>query len=151
MVLPLYTPLSLASSEAIVEAALAHGRAQAMLPLAVVVLDMGGHVIVAKREDGCGIMRVDVATAKAWGALGMGIPAKVLGQRLAANPVFLSALVAVSEGRMAPNAGGVLILNPAGQVIGAVGISGDTGDNDELCAQAGLTAAGLAHSPHRLD
>lgn len=143
MVLPLFTPLSLTSAEALSDAVLAHGRKNGFLPLAVAVLDVGGHLIVGKREDGCGIMRLDVAVAKAWGALGMGVPAKALGERLSVNPGFLSALIAVSDGRLAANAGGVLITDAEGKVIGAVGVSGDIGENDEACALAGIEAAGL--------
>lgn len=143
MVLPLFTPLSLASADALSDAVLAHGRKSSFLPLAVAVLDVGGHLIVGKREDGCGIMRLDVAVAKAWGALGMGVPAKALGERLSGNPGFLSALIAVSDGRLAANAGGVLITDAEGRVIGAVGVSGDIGENDEACALVGIEAAGL--------
>ena len=146
MVVSLITPLSLAAAELAVDTALEHARAQGMAPLAVVVLDVGGHPIIAKREDGAGILRLDVATAKAWGALGMGVAPKVLGERLAGNPGFMNALVAASGGRMAAHAGGVLILDADGRGIGAMGISGDTGDNDEKCALAGLAKAGLNYS-----
>lgn len=144
MVSPLKVTLSLATADTIIAAALAEARAHGLLPLAVAVLDAGGHLVAYRREDGCGILRGDIAVAKAWGALGMGLNAATIGQRLAANPGFLNGLIAASGGRMAPNAGGLLIVDAAGQGIGAVGISGDTGDNDELCARAGLTAAGLS-------
>jgi len=146
MVVSLITPLSLSAAELAVNTALEHARARGMAPLAVVVLDVGGHPIIAKREDGAGILRLDVATAKAWGALGMGVAPKVLGERLAGNPGFMNALVAASGGRMAAHAGGVLILDADGRGIGAMGISGDTGDNDEKCALAGLAKAGLNYS-----
>lgn len=146
MVVSLVSPLPLAVAEIAVNAALEHARAQGMAPLAVIVLDVGGHPIVAKREDGAGILRLDVATAKAWGALGMGVAPKVLGERLAGSPAFMNALVAASDGRLAAHAGGVLILDGEGRGIGAMGISGDTGDNDEKCALAGLAAAGLPFS-----
>ena len=146
MVHKLLSPLPLALAETIVDAALAHGRKHGMEPLAIVVLDLGGHVILAKREDGAGIMRLEVATAKAWGALGMGVAPKGFGEKLSGNPNFVTALVAASDGRFAPHAGGVLILDDNGHGIGAVGISGDLGNNDETCALAGLAAAGLKFS-----
>ena len=142
MVHPVQSALTLAAAETIAQAAIAHRQGAGMLPLTVVVLDSGGHVVTAKREDGCGIVRFDVAFAKAWGAIGMGLPARTIGERLGKNPAFLGSIVAASDGRMAPNAGGVLILE-GGTVIGAVGISGDTGDNDEICAREGIAAAGL--------
>lgn len=143
MVLPLFAPLSLASCEAIADGVLAHGRKNGFMPLAVAVLDLGGHLVAGKREDGCGNMRLDIAIAKAWGALGMGVPARTLGERFSGNPGFLSALIAVSDGRLAANAGGVLIVDDEHRVVGAVGVSGDIGENDEACAMAGLEAARL--------
>lgn len=146
MVISLFAPLPLDAAAKAVDAALAHARTHDIAPLAVVVLDLGGHPLVVKREDGAGILRLDVATAKAWGALGMGVAPKVLGERLSGNPGFMNALVAASGGRLAAHAGGVLILDDEGRGIGAMGISGDTGDNDEKCAVAGLAAAGLKFS-----
>lgn len=144
MVHPVSSSLALDQAETIADAAISHRRAQDLLPLTVVVLDAGGQIVTAKREDGCGIVRFDVAFAKAWGAVGMGLPARTLGDRLGKNPAFLNSIVAASGGRMAPNAGGVLILDAGGTVIGAVGISGDTGDNDEICAREGIAKAGLS-------
>lgn len=146
MVTRVASSLTLAQAEAISDAAVAHGKEAGFLALTIVVLDSGGQIVLAKRGDGSGIVRFDVAFAKAWGALGMGLDARVIGQRLGQNAPFLSSIVAASGGRMAPNAGGLLILNDRGEAIGAVGISGDTGDNDELCAAAGIRAAGLHHT-----
>lgn len=143
MVHPVSSSLGLKVAEVIADAAIAHRQRQDFLPLTVVVLDSGGQIVTAKREDGCGIVRFDIAFAKAWGALGMGLPARTIGERLGKNPVFLNAIVAASGGRVSPNAGGVLILDDTGTAIGAVGISGDTGDNDELCALEGISRAGL--------
>ncbi|SPF80273.1 GlcG/HbpS family heme-binding protein [Pseudoprimorskyibacter insulae] len=149
MVFKVFSSLSLEAAETICNVAIAFGRSQNFLPLTVVVLDSGGQIVVAKREDGCGIVRFDVAFAKAWGALGMGLPAKTLGVNLGQNPAFLNAIVAASGGRMAPNWGGVLILDDHDTVIGAVGISGDTGENDELCVLEGIAAAGLKPGTHK--
>lgn len=144
MIHHLKTSIALSDCEKIVDAALAHSEANNFLPMAITVLDAGGHTVVAKRQDGCGILRLDIAVAKAWGALGMGMPARKINERLGGNMPFLTGLIAASDGRMAPNAGGVLILDTEQKVIGAVGLSGDTGDNDELCAIAGIEAAGFA-------
>jgi uncharacterized protein GlcG (DUF336 family) len=108
-----------------------------------VVLDAGGHPVALKREDRSGIMRVDIATGKAWGGLGMGFGSRELFDRSSKQPMFITALAAVSQGRMVPAPGGVLIRGGDGDVVGAVGISGDTSDNDEVCAVAGIEAAGL--------
>lgn len=143
----LKTNLPLAAAETIVDAALAAGTANGMLPLTVVVLDTGGHAVAMKRQDGCGNMRADVATGKAWGALGMGIPSRTIRDRLADRPAFQGALSAVSDGRFVPVPGGVLIRDADNAVIGAVGISGDTSDKDEYCAIEGVKAAGLIADP----
>jgi uncharacterized protein GlcG (DUF336 family) len=107
------------------------------------VLDSGGHPVALKREDRSGIMRVDIATGKAWGGLGMGFGSRELFDRSSKQPMFITALAALSQGRMVPVPGGVLIRGGDGEVSGAVGISGDTSDNDETCAIAGIEAAGL--------
>lgn len=139
--------LPLASAETIVDAALAAGDAHNMMPLTVVVLDSGGHTVAMKRQDGCGNMRAGVATGKAWGALGMGLPSRLIRDRLADRPPFQGALAAVSEGRFVPVPGGVLIADEDGFAIGAVGISGDTSDKDEFCAIEGIKAAGYMPDP----
>jgi uncharacterized protein GlcG (DUF336 family) len=135
--------LTLAQASTIVDAALAKGRELGLAPLTVVVLDAGGHAVALKREDRSGILRVDIATGKAWGALGMGFGSRELHERATRQPMFITALTAVSHGRLVPGPGGVLIRDGAGDVIGAVGISGDTSDKDEACAVAGIEAARL--------
>jgi uncharacterized protein GlcG (DUF336 family) len=147
----LKTSLPLAAAGKIIDGALAAGEAARMLPLTVVVLDTGGHAIALKRQDGSGILRVDIATGKAWGALGMGIPSRAIGDRLGQRPAFQGALVGASQGRFVPVPGGVLVLDGEGKVIGAVGISGDTSDKDEYCAIQGIKAAGLAAAPAEPD
>lgn len=137
--------LSLDQARRIVDAALAHGRAQGAQPLAVVLLDAGAHPVAFAREDGASLFRFDIAKAKASGALGMGADTRVIATRAAANPGFFQSVVAVTGGQLALSPGGVLIRELEGTVIGAVGISGDTGDCDEACAIAGILAAGLSH------
>jgi uncharacterized protein GlcG (DUF336 family) len=134
--------LTLAQASTIVDAALKKGREMNLAPLTVVVLDAGGHPVALKREDRSGIMRVDIATAKAWGGLGMGFGSREWFERSTKQPMFVTAIAAVSQGRMVPAPGGVLIVSD-GDIVGAVGISGDTSDKDEVCAIAGIEAAGL--------
>lgn len=138
--------LTLQHATTIVETALRKARETSCAPLAVAVLDAGGHLKAFAREDGAGIVRPQIAIAKAWGALGMGVGTRALARRVAEQPQlqpFFTALSAVSEGRLVPVPGGVLIKDAGGAVIGAVGISGDTSDKDEACALAGIAAAKL--------
>lgn len=139
--------LPLATAETIADEVLRLGREEGMHPLTVAVLDAGGHVVVLKREDGSGIMRSDIATGKAWGALGMGIPSRLIRDRLGDRPSFQNALAVASDGRLIPVPGGVLINDAEGRTIGAVGVSGDTSDKDEYCAIQAVLAAGLVPSP----
>ena len=141
------TTLTLAQASTIVDKALEKGRELKLHPLTVVVLDAGGHLVAMKREDKSGILRTQIATGKAWGTLGMGFGGREFARRAAAGGVFLQALMAASDGRVVPAPGGVLIRDGGGDIpgdiIGAVGISGDTSDKDEACAVAGIAAAGL--------
>jgi uncharacterized protein GlcG (DUF336 family) len=139
--------LSLTQASTIVDTALKKGRDTQCAPLTVAVLDAGGHLVAFKREDRSGILRFDIAYGKAWGALGMGFGSRTLFERAANTPMFFTALAAASGGRLVPNPGGVLIKDSGGDVIGAVGISGDTADKDEACALAGIEAAGLKADP----
>lgn len=135
--------LPLASAQAVIQGALRRATEVEAMPLAVVVIDGGGHSVAMVRQDGAGHFRADVAMAKAWGALGFGVPSSVLGERLAGREAFQSALSSASAGRFAAVPGGVLILDAAGHAIGAVGISGDVSGTDADCAVAGIEAAGL--------
>jgi uncharacterized protein GlcG (DUF336 family) len=135
--------LSLQQASVIVDKALEHGRKLGFKPLTVVVLDAGGHLKAMKREDGSSLLRPKIAGGKAWGALGMGFGGREFARRAAANPVFIQALSVASGGRVVPVPGGVLIRDAAGEILGAVGISGDTSENDETCAVRGIGSAGL--------
>jgi len=139
--------LSLEAASKIVDRALKIGNENGLLPLAVAVLDTGGHLLAFKREDGSGIMRADVAIGKAWGALGMGISSRTIRNRLSDRPSFQAALASVSQGRFVPVPGGVLICGEDQTVIGAVGISGDASDKDEYAAVEAVKAAGLKPYP----
>jgi len=135
--------VTLAQASTIVDTALKKGRETSCAPLTVAVLDAGGHMVAFKREDRSGILRYDIAYGKAWGALGMGFGSRELSDRAGKNPVFFGVLATVSHGRLVPVPGGVLIKDADGAVLGAVGISGDTSDKDEVCAVAGIEATGL--------
>lgn len=139
--------LTLAVATQIIDAALAEGRTRNLQPLTVAVLDAGGHLVALKREDGSSLLRPQIATAKAWGTLGMGFGGRELARRAAANPTFFATLTELAGGNMVPVQGGVLIRDQTGQLLGAVGISGDRSDLDEACALAGIAAAGLVADP----
>ena len=139
--------ISLSQASTIVDVALKKARETNLAPLTVAVLDAGGHLVALKREDGSSLLRPQIATAKAWGTLGMGFGGRELARRAAANPTFFATLTELAGGNMVPVQGGVLIRDPAGPLLGAVGISGDRSDLDEACALAGIAAAGLVADP----
>ena len=139
--------LTLDQASTIVDVALKKGRETGCAPLSVAVLDAGGHLVAFKREDKSGILRFDIAFGKAWGALGMGFGSRTLFERANNTPQFFTMLAAASGGRIVSNPGGVLIRDGSGDIIGAVGISGDTSEKDEACAIAGIEAAGLKADP----
>lgn len=135
--------LPLEQARKIIAGAIQEGRAQSLAPLTVVVLDSGGQLVAMEREDGSGVLRFEVARGKAYGALGIGLGSRTIGTRNQGRDAFLAAVSSASGGQFIPVAGGVLVLDGANQVIGAVGASGDTSDADEACALAGINTAGL--------
>lgn len=135
--------VTLEQASIIADRTLAKGRELDCQPLTVAVLDDGGHLVVLKREDGSGILRPQIAVGKAWGALGMGRPSRFIEKLARDRPYFVDALSDLSQGRLVPVAGGVLIRSADGGLLGAVGVSGDVSDRDETCAVAGVEAAGL--------
>ena len=139
----------LAKANEIIATALQIAGDANILPLTVAVLDAGGNLIAFQRQDGSGIVRQDIATGKAWGALGMGVSSRSIRDRLQDRPAFLGAIAAASQGRFIPVPGGVLICNSEGQAIGAVGISGDASDKDEYCAIEAVKAAGYVSHPEK--
>lgn len=134
------TALTLATAQTIVAGAVADARANNLKPLAVIVLDAGGHPVAFAREDGASFARLDIARAKASGALGMDADTSVLTERAKGNPIFYQSVSVALKGQIAFSPGGVLI-RADGAVIGAVGISGDTGEHDEVAARAGIAAS----------
>lgn len=136
-------PLTLNQANQIIHAALELSTQKGYRPMAVVVLDDSGHLKVAQRQDGASMFRVDIATGKAWASVAMGASSRVLTQRAADLPAFFGALAATGQGKFIPQTGAVLIKDSSGAVIGAVGASGGTGDEDEAICIAGVTSAGL--------
>ena len=145
--IPVFSSLDLATATRITDEALRLRQAHGLLPLAVAVLDAGGQSVSFRREDGCGVLRHDIAHGKAWGALGMGMATRQIRDRLANRPSFQAALAAASGGRFIPTPGGVLVVDAHGHAIGAVGISGDASDKDEFCAIEAIRAAGCVPEP----
>ena len=136
-------PLSLKQANQIIEAALNLARQRNYRAMAVVVLDAAGHVRALQREDGATLFRVDIASAKAWASVSMGANSRALGERARDNANFYNSLPAISQGRFIAHTGALLIKNSAGEILGAVGASGGTGDEDEAICKAGIEAAGL--------
>jgi uncharacterized protein GlcG (DUF336 family) len=135
--------LTLAQANQIITAALVTSKASSYKPMGIVVLDEAGNLKAFAREDGASMFRFEVAQAKAWGAVGMGISSRALGQRAKENPNFFVSLAATASGKFLPQTGAVLIKDAGGNVLGAVGASGGTGDEDEAICIAGVVAAGL--------
>jgi uncharacterized protein GlcG (DUF336 family) len=137
--------LTLQQANQIITAALAKSKESGYKPMGIAVLDASGNLKAFASEDGASMFRFDVARAKAWGAVGMGISSRMLATRAKENPNFFVSLAATADGKFLPQTGAVVIKDPQGNVIGAVGASGGTGDEDEAICIAGVTAAGLAH------
>jgi uncharacterized protein GlcG (DUF336 family) len=135
--------LSLQQADRIIDSALQKARQLKLPPLAVVVLDESGHIKAVKREDGASMFRVDIGQAKAWGAVAMGCSSRALANRAKQNQNFFLGLAATSSGRLLPQQGGVLMRDAGGTIVGAVGISGASGDEDEACGAHGVGQAGL--------
>ena len=135
--------LTLAQANKIVEVALAKAREMKIKPLAVAVLDDAGHVKSLQREDAASMFHNDIAIGKAWAAVGMGASSRTLLGRAKENPQFFGALAATAQGKFLPQTGAVLIKDKAGNILGAAGASGGTGDEDEAMCIAGIEAAGL--------
>ena len=138
--------LTLDVARKILDAALAKGVEKKLKPLAITVLDPRGCVKASAAQDGTSLLRGEIAHGKAYGALAMGLGSRALFQRAQEQAYFVSAVNTLAQGRMVPVPGGVLI-QQGSVLLGAVGISGDTSDNDEACAIAGIEAAGLNANP----
>jgi uncharacterized protein GlcG (DUF336 family) len=141
------TQLTLAKAQTIISAALAHSREKSFAPMAVAVLDARGVLKAFGAEEGTALRRADIAIGKAYGALAMGVGSRTLGVRAVERPHFVGAVNGAIGGSMIPVAGGVLIRGDDKSIIGAVGVTGDSSDNDEAAALAGLAEAGLTADP----
>jgi uncharacterized protein GlcG (DUF336 family) len=139
--------LKLEQARQIIATALQQGAEMGLKPLTVAVLDAGGAVIALERSDGASRMRPEVATGNANGAIALGMGSRVIFKRAQEQPYFIQSLNALAKGALVPVPGGVLIRDADGGVVGAVGITGDSSDNDEACAVAGIEAIGLAADP----
>lgn len=135
--------VSLRKARTIIRKALEKGREMELKPLSVVVLDAGGHVQAFEREDGASPGRFGIAQGKAYGAVMLGLPGSAQMARAEQQAYFLAAVNGVYGGKVVPVPGGILLRGKKGEVIGAVGITGDTSDNDVLAGMAGIEAAGL--------
>ncbi|NKC34241.1 GlcG/HbpS family heme-binding protein [Falsiroseomonas selenitidurans] len=135
--------ITAAQARIVVDETLAKGRALGLAPLTVVVLDAGGQLKAALREDGASLLRTDIAWGKAFGAMALGFGSRELARRSQSMTGFMNALSDLAGGRAVPVPGGVLVRAADGAVLGAVGVSGDASDKDEVCAVAGVHAAGL--------
>lgn len=138
--------VTLEQAQRIVQGALTHAREKQFKPMGVVVLDASGDLVAFAREDGASMFRFDIARGKAWGAVGFGASSRALAERARDNPNFFVTLAATAQGKFLPQTGAVLIQDEQGQVLGAAGASGGTGDEDEAICAAGVQAAGLRAS-----
>jgi uncharacterized protein GlcG (DUF336 family) len=135
--------ISITKARMIIRKALATGRELGLKPLSVVVLDAGGHVKAFEREDGASPGRFGIAHGKAYGSVMLGMAGKAQMARAESQAYFMAAINGVYGGQVVPVPGGVLLRDKKGGVIGAVGVTGDTSDNDVIAAMSGIEAAGL--------
>ena len=138
--------VTLEQANAIIANAMAKAEADHVPPVAIVVLDEAGDLIAAQRQDGASMFRFDIASAKAWGVVAMGISSRALAKRAADNPNFFAALASTARGRLLPQPGATPIRDANGRLLGAVGASGGSGDQDEACCAVGVLAIGLVSS-----
>jgi len=139
------SPLSLTQAQTIIASALSEARQKSYLPMGVVVVDTAAQAIAFAREDGASALRLDIAHGKAGAAIGMGTNSRALALRAKDLPAFFSTIASNAQHPFIPQTGAVLITNAQGQIIGAAGASGGTGDEDEEIVIAGIAAAGLHH------
>ncbi len=140
------TNLTLEGARTVLDAALAAARQHGFKPMGVVVVDRAAQVVACAREDGASALRLDIALGKAAAAVGMGVNTRTLTQRAKDLPAFFNAVAAASTQKFIAQTGAVLVLDAQGEVIGAAGASGGSGDEDEQIVIAGIAAAGLRHA-----
>ncbi len=135
--------LDLETARSIIAGARAHAGSAGFKPMTVVVLDSGGHVVAVEREDGSSMKRFEIGFGKAHGALSLGMGSRSIMERAEQQPYFIAAVTSSVGDALVPVPGGVLVRDSAGDLVGAVGVTGDTSDNDEAAAVAGIESAGL--------
>lgn len=135
--------ITLQQANVIIENAFNKGQALGLAPLTVAILDAGGHLKALARQDKATFLRPQIAFGKAWGSLALGMASRTLFSIGEERPMFMNSLINLSEQKMIPVPGGVLVKDAQGNTLGAVGITGDTSDNDEACAVAGIESTGL--------
>lgn len=135
--------IKLAQAEAVIDAILGRGRELACRPLSVVVVEPGAKVKAFKKEDGSAMMRFEMAYGKAYAALALGRSSDLVRVRAEERPLFMSYLMQASGSQIFPEGGGMLIRDQEGEVIGAVGVTGDRQERDQELAAFGIRAAGL--------
>jgi len=138
------TDLTLDTARAILDASLAKAAEMKLKPMAMVILDARGCLKAAMVQDGTSLLRSEVAHGKAYGALALGMGSRAIFKRANEQPYFVDAINTMARGALVPVPGGVLIKDNAGKLLGAIGLSGDTSDNDETCAVAAIESAGLS-------
>lgn len=138
--------LTLEVAQSIITTAIAKGHELGLKPLTISVLDAGGHVKALAREDNTSTLRPDIAIGKAHGAIALGLGSRAIFNRAKEQPYFIQSMNGLANGSLVPVPGGVLIRN-SGEIIGAVGITGDSSDNDEACAITAIEAAGFTADP----
>jgi uncharacterized protein GlcG (DUF336 family) len=139
--------LDLETARTVVAGARAHAASAGFKPMTVVVLDAGGHVVAVEREDGSSTKRFEIAFGKAHGAIALGMGSRSIMERAEQQPYFIAAVTHAAGGALVPVPGGVLVRDAEGVLLGAVGVTGDTSENDESAAVAGIEAAGLSAQP----
>lgn len=137
------TRLTLPQADAMIEAAFAEGARLGLKPLTVSIHDAGGHLIALRRQDGASNLRPKLAAGKAAGALALGVSSRKIGEMAVERPHFIASIDTMGDGGMVPAAGGLIVTDASGAVLGAIGVTGDTSDNDEAVALAGIAAVGL--------
>jgi len=139
--------LTLNTARTIIAAAREHASSAGFKPMTVVVLDDGGHVVAVEREDGSSNKRFEIAYGKAHGAISLGMGSRSIMSRAEQQPYFIAAVTSAVGGALVPVPGGVLVRDGSGELLGAVGVTGDNSDNDEAAAIAGIESAGLMAQP----
>jgi uncharacterized protein GlcG (DUF336 family) len=134
--------ISLDEAVTIINGCFAAAKSHKLRPLTAVILDAGGRLKAALKQDGCAMLRFEIAYGKAYAALSMGRPSRLVLQKQREKPVFMDNLMGLADGPMFLEAGGQLIRDAAGEVVGAIGVTGDAGEMDDVCAVAGIHAAG---------